>query len=732
LILLAHFWHVVSLHHPWIASRGIAWDSALIIATTRVRAATDDAALMAAFTRLTAILQDPLTRIETATTVEPSPVAIGSERTGDSVAVLRIAPAAPLDATDSVLIARTAEGLPARVLLDVRGASVSDPVARANKLDDFLVRTGLTEQLVGGVVMAPVERTRRIGVFARADDARELDAVGFRDGWQESAAATYRGRAPSTRRLLVLADSGTVLPGVLLALLDAGRASLVADGGLRDAAPVQRVRLPLAAGMIATIRVGELLHADGSLDVVADTTIARASTGDAALQAAMAMLRAPAPLPLSERPLWPIALPAVTPTFFDTTAYPFMGARLLSGFRLWSTMRARHAHRDLYDDDLDAVFARVLPRLEAATRAGEYAMAMSDLAASLDDTEGRLQGDAYEAVVGDAALPFRVRLAEGRAFITDVIRDSVTTAMQLVPGAEIVALDGFPTVAWLSEHRRIAPASNDWTRARALAEQMSRGQPGEVMVRVRDVNGRERALSVPRSTAYRVALPRVERPANAAARVLNEQVAYIDVERLSDATVDAAFATAASARGLVLDLRGRLTLDDERVLRHVATRPRALVGRIVQRTLATPCLLPIREAVLDCPDVRESRSWWRAIDTAAVYAGRVVVLIDERTQGAMERLALSLEQMATITFVGSASAGAVSPVTPLSLPGGLTAGIAVREIRRADGGQVQRVGLTPAIDVRASARGLRSGEDEVLARAQQWLTQQLEPPRRRR
>ena len=98
----------------------------------------------------------------------------------------------------------------------------------------------------------------------------------------------------------------------------------------------------------------------------------------------------------------------------------------------------------------------------------------------------------------------------------------------------------------------------------------------------------------------------------------------------------------------------------------------------------------------------------------------------------MERFALSLEQMSAVTFVGSASAGALSWVTPLSLPGGLTVGIAAQEVQRADGGQVQRLGLNPGVDVRPTARGLRAGDDEVLNRAQQWLQQQLAPTRRRR
>jgi C-terminal processing protease CtpA/Prc len=110
----------------------------------------------------------------------------------------------------------------------------------------------------------------------------------------------------------------------------------------------------------------------------------------------------------------------------------------------------------------------------------------------------------------------------------------------------------------------------------------------------------------------------------------------------------------------------------------------------------------------------------------------VIVLIDERTQGAAERLALALESATTVTFVGSQSAGAASLPVPLELPGALTVGIPVVEVRRGDGGQLQRVGITPAVDARPTTRGIRNRDDEVLQRAQQWIAQQLDTPVRRK
>lgn len=120
-------------------------------------------------------------------------------------------------------------------------------------------------------------------------------------------------------------------------------------------------------------------------------------------------------------------------------------------------------------------------------------------------------------------------------------------------------------------------------------------------------------------------------------------------------------------------------------------------------------------------------------DTAGHFRGRLVALVDERTTGAMERLALALEGTTGVTFIGTATAGSPAEAVNVPLPGGLTITVPAMELRRTDGSQWQRIGITPVVDARLSVRGYRNGGDEVLERAQQWLQQQLDgSPRRRR
>ena len=63
----------------------------------------------------------------------------------------------------------------------------------------------------------------------------------------------------------------------------------------------------------------------------------------------------------------------------------------------------------------------------------------------------------------------------------------------------------------------------------------------------------------------------------------------------------------------------------------------------------------------------------------------------------------------------------------MKLPGLITLTFSGSDLRHADGRQLQRVGLTPQVDVAPTVKGVRAGTDEVLARAQAWLLQQLDP-----
>lgn len=730
LVRLSWVWHLASLHHPAAAVRGIPLDSAYIRAVTLVRAATTPDALEAAYTRFLAVLDDPLTRVErgAASVPQATEARVSAERTRDSILVLRVPTATRYDEAAAVSVRTALENAPPRVVLDLRAAGSAD----VDSVEAFFARTQLVEQLASLPFMRSSVRTRRVGgMRAEAGHWRFDDAWLVRDG------ALLIPRAATPRRVMILANANTVLPPSVLGLIASARGTLIAEAGVRDQALVPSVQVAIGDGLVVHLRTGELVHADGSSGLVADTTVAVASAPSdtvPAVRAAMTLLRAGRAPRAFRFPL--VRKPASLPGYYDADPYPFMGARVLAGARLWSAMRARHAHRDLYDDDIDAVFARTIGKLEGAKTALQYAAALRDLTTSFDDAQVQLTGPSADSVRGLASAPFRVRLVEGRAIISDVLNDAEVRAAGLERGLEIVAVDGFPITAWLAEHRRDVSAPNDAARTDALMRLLPRGPEGGMLLRVRDANNRERQVTVTRRERFVPLLPTVERPQQAASLALPNGLAYLDVDRLTDQTVDAALTQHRAARGWIIDLRGELAdsgVVGARLLAAVRARDVAVVARELHRYQSVPCLAEsLREAAQQCADERETRARVSRGDTTGHYAGRLVALVDERTSGAMERLALALEATTEVTFIGSSTAGSPTEGVRVALPGGLHVDVPAAELRRTDGSAWQRVGISPVVDARLSVRIVRSGADDVIDRAQQWLAQQLDGARRRR
>jgi C-terminal processing protease CtpA/Prc len=747
LVRLAMVWHTVGLHHPAVAGREVEWDGTLARHATATRGATDEGRLVAAYTRLLGVLGDGLTRIERGAEVEVTThSAASADLLPDGTLLLRLAPSLRRVGEDSATVARAVARTPSRVVLDLRGtlepdgSGAADLYATAGGTDAFIAATGLAESLISTPLALPGVRVRRTGSQGEVTTALSgagalIRPSGTTSGWMQTAGQTLAPRAARAPGIVVIANAASVIPSAIAALVAARRATLVAEERVSDESLVPSTRVAIAPGVFVRVRTGELVHRDGTTGIHADTVVPRLmAAGDSApaLRAALRLVRAGAASPRA-----PLRGASAVPSFppgsaalaSDTVPYPWMGARLLGGFRVWSVMRSRHAHRESYDDDIGALFEGAIPRLEAARNRQQYAEALHELVASFDDSQVALRGAAQGGVGGPAIAPFRVGSIEGRAIVTAVDVPYPPGAPRITVGAEITSVDGFPIPAWLLEHRRSVSASNDWTRTRDLMALMPRGGENDALLRVREAAGPERAAAVPRVVippgARAVRMP--ERSTPAVSRI-GADVAYLG---LDEAAAIAAIAGAANARAIVLDLRGRAPAWPV-VLRRLVVQPEFVVARVVGRALSTPCTVASpRDAGRVCADERVSTPVVVRLDTAGRYRGRVVALIDERTQGSVEQFALALETGANATLIGSSSAGAAADTVSMPLPGGLLLGYPTEEIRRADGGQLHRTGITPLVEVRQTVRGFRAGKDDVIERAAAWLQPSSGAGRRR-
>jgi C-terminal processing protease CtpA/Prc len=262
---------------------------------------------------------------------------------------------------------------------------------------------------------------------------------------------------------------------------------------------------------------------------------------------------------------------------------------------------------------------------------------------------------------------------------------------------------------------RYISASTPQALHRNAALRLTQGTVGStVRLRVRGAGNVERTVAMNRTADQWEDTGR----SGPLVRVLTGNIGYADLGRLPADQVDSMFERLKGTRAIIFDMRGypygtawsiapRLTRADmppaARFNRPIATSPDTTEGTQFSFTQALP-----------------HTDKWR-------YSRPTVMLIDERTQSQAEHTGLFLEAANGTKFIGSPTAGANGDVTTALLPGGLRMSFSGHSVRHADGRQLQRIGLVPAVPVRPTIAGVRAGRDEVLERALRYLARTSAP-----
>jgi Peptidase family S41 len=201
-------------------------------------------------------------------------------------------------------------------------------------------------------------------------------------------------------------------------------------------------------------------------------------------------------------------------------------------------------------------------------------------------------------------------------------------------------------------------------------------------------------------------------------RALPGGLGYVDLDRLTMAEVDPMFEKLKGTCGIIFDMRGYPTAAVGWGIAPRLNTKGARYGAVFRRRLVSGGSDPGPSF-----HSRDGFSFLQPLPPASkgAYRGKVVMLIDERTQSAAEHTGLFFEAACGVTFIGSHSSGANGDVTTLVLPGGLTMTFTGHDVRHADGRQLQRVGLVPHVEVAPTIQGVREGRDEVLERAIRYL-----------
>lgn len=707
---VARLWGAIRGFHPWIARGDIDWDGALTDALPAVLGATDNVSYRAAVEGLLAHLGDPGTRV-----IEVGAVPVSWPTDTESESALPAGPPSikTVDGpagTVGILEARQLAALgPVELLQAVPGLLADLAKTKAIVFDarggGYLVPyygLAYVAALFEGDVALPVARTRmHVG---HAPDAGGAEMYYSAFVVPDAKVITGTGGKLAKKPLVFILDEHAAFQTHAFGLQAAGRAKVVWTGPFTDAAGVDIVRLP--DDITVLFRTADSVTPNGGLGITPDALVdsdenAGPTAMDAAIQLAVrgkkrATKTAPAPLARQARRKPDPSNP-----------YPPVEERLLGLFHYWNTIDYHFPYRDLMDRDWDDVLAEFIPRVEEAKDATEYALAMAECNANINDTHGFFYCDAFGEWLGTHSPPMQVRLVQGSTVVTRIDEPIEGLAV----GDIVLAVDGEKAAdrrARLTKYFAAStPQALEWRLHNAL---LGGAEQSHAVLDIERADGTSAEVRAARTTPQVMPSER-DRPVF---EVVPQGYGYIDLARLTLAQTAEALAAVQQTPALIFDMRGYPNGTAGVIAARLAT----------ERAVAAQFRKPIpRNAGRDVTTVEFMHQHLETAPDSPRYEGAVVTLIYSESISQAEHTCLFIEAATKgeATFIGSPTNGANGDVTSIVMPGGLRAMFSGHDVRHADGSQLQRKGIQPHIHVEPTIAGIREGRDEVLDAAIEFL-----------
>ncbi|MEO8705403.1 MAG: S41 family peptidase [Kofleriaceae bacterium] len=686
-------WAHVKYFHPYLAYKTLDWDAAFVAMVPKIEAATTVEQYRAAVQEMLGKLGDPVTRINDPVPPAPAPPPAGDWLTKPAPGVVVID-----------LAGFTAAGYD-YVGFSTKGKRVTGELATAKvAVIDLHGNPGLTGAAIDNFVDAlpaipewPLQRLVQHNGY-RTQDGQTSGGY-FSTFITHGALPAKPAPATGPSHVVFIADATTALPPVVLALQAAGRATIVAPGPLDEDAAVETTDVAIGAGLSVHIRIAELMWGPPAADVKAPAAELRTR--------AIALAKGLAGKPAIAKPRKVLALPQLRVSNDNDYAdqpLPSRPLRLLAGIRIWAVLELFNPYRYLIGD-WERPLREALPRLDAAADVQAYEQALRELAVRAGDghINVRRPGAPPRSIVAVMA-----RLVEGKLAITRIVDPVIAKQEKLAIGDVIETIDGKPTAAVMAAKRPATGGSTEDARDQRLAGALFGGDDGTTIKLGVRSGGTLRDVTLTRRAALSALLAI---PSTAPHwKTLANNIGYVDLTLLTVPEVDAMFAALAKTRAIVFDMRGYPNGTAWSIAPRVNTR---------KAKFGAQFLMPLvsGDSAGSDPRMRFIQPIPPLPPGASIYAGKIVVLIDERAISQSEHTCLFLQETAGATFVGSPTAGANGDVTQVRLPGGLRMTFTGQEVRHFDGKQLQKVGIQPHILIRPTLAGLRAGKDELLDRA---------------
>ena len=396
---------------------------------------------------------------------------------------------------------------------------------------------------------------------------------------------------------------------------------------------------------------------------------------------------------------------------YNAMKYPDAGYRLLCLYRYWNMVQYFFPYRHLIGQDWNKVLPEFIPRFINDGDGKAYTVTTLAMISSIHDTHANVWGYSKELedYRGKFAPPFKAKFVEDKLVVTGFYNDTLNVKDKFKVGDVITSINGANLADLIKKFLPLTAASNYSTQLRNM--------PNNYLLRSNNqhfafgVNRDGKALNVAidgmKHTDINYLVDYNPDPKAPGYYVIDKQIGYLYPAKYHDKDLPAIKKMFNDTKGIIIDMRCYPS----------EFMPFTFVPYI--KTGDAP-FVKFTTGRIDEPGLFVTTP---ALDTkpANEYKGKVVVIVNARSQSQAEYTTMAFQSSPNVTVIGSTTAGADGNVSAIVLPGGISTMFSGIGILYPDGTETQRKGVKIDMEVKPTIKGIKAGIDEPLEKAKQLI-----------
>lgn len=398
---------------------------------------------------------------------------------------------------------------------------------------------------------------------------------------------------------------------------------------------------------------------------------------------------------------------------YENMDYSDINYRLLGLFRYWNAMEYYYPYLDILDDDWNDALTEFIPQIIEGTDKQSYELTLAAMSTKLHDAHVLFQDKTFlKQEFGKYTAPVILTKAEDKLLVLKALEDTCP----LLPGDILLKLNGETIENVVARRKEYHSITTDEKILAVLGRRIlsSHNEMMEITV-LRD--NKELTLTVKGSKEY---IPSYEDP-ESSHKLLENNIGLINPGVLAPGEIFTIMTEFKDTDGLIVDLRQYPSDYIQYSLANYLVEERTPFAIFSKPSLAIPGTF-LKSVTFISGYVAN------LYDDAYHYKNKVVVLIDECTWSQPESTTMSLRNGKNVVVMGENSIGADGDLAWLPLPDGNQVSFTCLGVYTPDGGQTQRIGLSPDIYINRTISGVKDGRDEFIEQAIQYILNENQTP----